>query len=289
MSFEYQIIEDSVAPNKKRLTTFQLRYPRFIHAEVLTHRMLSRNASSSRAIPVAKMISMTLNDPAFFVHIGANQPGMQAHQEVGPHIKERFQQEWNELAQIVAKYVTRWSNDYGIHKQVANRALEPWQHINVVMSATEWDNLWELRDHEDAQPEFQRLARGMRAAYNASVPNVCGIGRWNAFNWHLPYVTHEEKAEFINDPFYLAKLSTARCARVSYVTHEGRTPDPADDLKLFDRLVGSRPLHASPLEHQGFPAFSAADTSGNFFGWHQHRKHIEEAKRATQSSVTTIG
>jgi hypothetical protein len=275
MTFEVKVVEDSLAPNGKRLTTMQIRYPRFIHAEVLTHRDRARNASSSRAIPVKKMIAMTLEDPAFFVHIGKNQPGMQAREEVDADTRALFEKEWVELLNISAKYVERWSNEYGIHKQVANRALEPWQHISVVMSATEWANWDELRVHPDAQPEFQKLASMMKDARDASTPVLRRRDRMTASSWHLPYVMPDERALNMDKPFLLAKLSAARCARVSYLNHDGKEPNWSEDIALFDKLMGARPFHASPVEHQAYPAPSWLVSSGPFIGWNQHRKWLE--------------
>lgn len=275
MTITAKVIEDSIAPNGKRITTFQLMYPRFIHAEFLTHRMFSRNASSSRAIPVMKMIERALADPAFFVHIGKNQPGMQANEQVDAATAVTFEREWNELAQIVASYVGRWSNEYGIHKQVANRALEPWQHISVIVTTTETDNWRSLRKHPDAQPEIHELAIAWDAAMDASTPVLRKRERMTAAAWHLPYVTAEERLEHADNPTYLAKLSAARCARVSYLTHDGRAPNEAEDLALYERLVGGVPLHASPIEHQAYPLPLASQRSNNFFGWRQNRELVE--------------
>jgi hypothetical protein len=275
--FDSKIVADSLAPNGKRLATFQLRYPRFIHAEFMTHRVFGRCASSSRAIPVQKMIAITLAEPAFFVHVGKNQPGMQANEEVSPDVREQFRIEWEELAAISARYVRRWSEQYGIHKQVANRALEPWQHISVVATTTEFDNFWDLRCHKAAQPEFQRLASNMRSAFDASVPVERPRNRLHESGWHLPYVTDDERRRHADNPFYLAKLSTARCARVSYLNHDGTEPSVTKDLELFEQLLVSRPMHASPAEHQGYPAAQADSWSGNLRGWSQHRKWLENA------------
>lgn len=303
MTITAKVIEDSVAANGKRITTFQLMYPRFIHAEAKTHRIvsiddeqyvrleevsvmddtnLSRNASSSRAIPVMKMIERTLADPAFFVHIGKNQPGMQANEQVSPEIAAQFRAEWEGLGQIVASYVGRWANEYGIHKQVANRALEAWQHISVIVTATEFDNFYALRDHPDAQPEIHELARQMIYAMRGSTPVFRPRDRTSEAGWHLPYVTAQERAEHFNAPIYLAKLSAARCARVSYLTHDGETPDPSKDLKLYTGLVGAEPLHASPVEHQAYPLPLATQTSKNFVGWRQHREIVEIEMKITQ-------
>jgi thymidylate synthase ThyX len=275
MTITAKIIEDSIAENDKRITTLQLTYPRFIHAEFMTHRVFSRNASSSRAIPVARMIENTLADPAFFVHIGKNQAGMQAHEQVDSETRAQFRHEWIELANLVAQYSERWATSYGIHKQVTNRALEPFQHIHVVMTATEFDNFFELRDHEDAQPEMRVLAQIMKDAMAGSTPVFRRRERFLAEGWHLPYVTAEERVAHDRDPDHLSKLSVARCARVSYLTHDGNTPDPAKDIELYDRLVGSKPLHASPTEHQAYPMPRADQRSKNFLGWRQHRELVE--------------
>lgn len=277
MSFDVKIIADSInVDNGKRITTLQLRYPRFIHAEFMTHRAFSRNASSSRAIPVAKMISATLEDPAFFVHIGKNQPGMQANEEIDEDTKIAFKDEWENLGSIVADHVKRWSEEYGIHKQVANRALEPWQHMQVVCTATEWDNFFKLRRHKDAQPEIKVLADRIFETVETYEPVERGGRAWaDQECWHLPYVSDEERFSrrySLND---LIRFSVARCARVSYFLHDGTKPNTEKDLELYTRLVGSDPIHASPAEHQAH-AMYALDRSNNFIGWRQYREMIQK-------------
>lgn len=269
-----KVIEDSIAAHGKRLTTLQLVYPRFIHAEFLTHRVFSRNASSSRAIPIAKMIEQVLNSPAMPVHWGKNQPGMQAKEQVSDETATTAAANWVRAAHDAAQraYVLM---DLGVHKQVVNRLLEPFQHIHVVVTATEWDNFMELRAHEDAQPEIHALASLIGVAMESSTPVYRKRQRLDAANWHLPYVSNEERYVHRESPELLAKLSTARCARVSYLTHDGANPSIEKDLELFDRLVGARPLHASPTEHQAYPLPLGTQSSKNFFGWRQHRELIE--------------
>jgi hypothetical protein len=294
--YSAKVIEDSISPAGKPLTTYMLTYPRFIHAEAKTHRVLrsgdcmievleevslmddenlSRNASSSRAIPVLKMIDRIIDNPAQFVHIGQNQPGMQAKLEVPDDIKAKFLTEWLELMHIVAGYSRRWAGEYGIHKQVANRAMEPWQLITVVVTATEWDGFFELRDHDDAQPEIHHLARLMKAAKADSIPTLRGSDPTHESAWHLPFVGNGERRDFANDPQFLARLSTARCARTSYLNHDGTSPVQAKDLQLFDDLVGARPLHASPTEHQAHTLEDATQRSKNLVGWNQFRGFVE--------------
>jgi len=274
MTIEAKVIEDSVAYHGKRLTTLQLRYPRFIHAEFMTHRVFSRNASSSRAIPVAKMIEQVRTEPAMPIHWGKNQPGMQANEQLTGDELTNVQRLWRQAANEAANYAAVMSGD-GAHKQVVNRILEPFLHISVIMTATEFDNFFELRDHPDAQPEIHELAIQMKAAMQASQPVLRPRDRQIADAWHLPYVTADERVMYRHDPGFLAKISAARSARVSYLTHDGRTPNIEEDLALYDRLVGSRPLHASPIEHSGYPLSLATQQSKNFFGWRQYRELVE--------------
>jgi thymidylate synthase ThyX len=269
------VIEDSISQiSKVRLTTLQLKYPRLIHQEFLTHRALSRNASSSRAIPTAKAIETVRQHPAFFAHLGKNQPGMQAHEEVDLATQEKFKNEWLELANIVADYSERWSNDYGLHKQVASRVLESFSFISVVVSATQWDNFFELRAHEDAQPEIQDLSYTMKDAMAASSPRLVRPSLLkDPRTWHLPYVPMQERQR--NSIQDLLAMSAARCARVSYLTHNKENPKKEDDIALYRRLVESRPLHASPLEHQAYAAASTQPSSNFTGGWIQSRRLLE--------------
>jgi thymidylate synthase ThyX len=270
-----KVIEDSISQLGHRLTTLQLMYPRFILPEFNTHRMFSRNASSSRAIPVAKVIEQVKNSPAAPIHWGANQPGMQAHIEVPEDVKVQVKELWLKAAQNAAD-ITEQMNSLGLHKQVANRILEPFVHISVIVTATEWANFFELRDHEDAQPEIKALAQAIKNSMAHSLPVLRDATKPQAkeSNWHLPYVTNEERFT-INSPMTLAKISAARCARVSYLTHDGQSPNIEKDLALYERLVGSVPLHASPVEHQACP-LSTSSFNKNFKGWYQFRTTIEQ-------------
>lgn len=277
MAITATIITDSISGAGKRLTTFQLCYPRFIHSEVMTHRVFSRNASSSRAIPVAKMIEQVRNDPAMPIHWGKNQAGMQAKEELGCMDLLRAKGRWRLAAESAAAHAEVML-EVGLHKQVANRLLEPFQWMHVVLTATEFDNFFELRAHEDAQPEIHELAIQMKAAMEASKPALLKLGVW-----HLPYVTDEDRHAIIQrtvstyeDAAELArKVSAARCCRVSYLKHDGHPSTIEEDLALCDRLAGARPIHASPFEHIATPLNNSSEWSGNFQGWYQYRKDIE--------------
>lgn len=274
MTISAKIVADSISTAGVRLTTMQLCYPRFIHAEFMTHRAFSRNASSSRAIPVAKMIEQVRNDPAMPIHWGKNQAGMQAREELTGHALWQAKEIWRNAAKFAATCAESMAKEE-LHKQCANRILEPFQHINVIVTATEWGNFFALRAHPDAQPEIQALAIVMKAAMNGSTPVVRGDNPEDAMDWHLPYVSDMERSANLTEPLYLAKLSTARNARVSYLTHDGENPDAAKDVKLHDNLVGAEPIHASPTEHVGYPLVNGEEWDKNFRGWAQYRSTVE--------------
>ena len=262
--YSAKILLDSIAPSGSRLTTWELTYPRFIHAEFMTHRVFSRNAASSRAIPLAKLIERVLQDPAMPLRWGKNQPGMQAKEELAPHEMELAKGDW--LAARDAAVV--WAESMagvGLHKQIANRILEPWMFITVIASATEYDNFFALRCHPDAQPEFQWIAREMKRLYDASEPRQLQGGEW-----YIPMLRQEdyEGPGFTTDQ--LCRIGIGRCARVSYLTHNGKR-DPFEDLGLCDRLIKAG--HMSPTEHVAM-AMNSNDWLGNFRGWKQYRKFI---------------
>ena len=267
---EAKIIADSISPHRVRLTTFVLDYPRFIHAELMTHRLFSRNASSSRAIPVEKTIGRILEAPAMPLHWGLNQKGMQAEKEADEMTGNVCESLWlqaRDAAVDIAEHFVKM----GIHKQVVNRLLEPFSHISVVLTATEFDNFFGLRCHPDAQPEMRILAERMRDVYYANTPTKVAYGQW-----HLPFIRPEERIApgHYNAPKneqLLIKASTARCARVSYLTHDKKNPSLDEDVVLHDRLLTSK--HMSPFEHLATPS-STLDFVGNFRGWVQYRKTI---------------
>lgn len=271
---EAKIITDSISPNRVRLTTFSLEYPRFIHSELMTHRLFSRNASSSRAIPVDKIISRIKNEPAMPIHWGLNQKGMQAEKEADPVTGAVCESLWLQ-ARDAAVDIASTMSSMGIHKQVVNRLLEPFSHIAVVLTATDFDNFFALRCHKDAQPEIKQLAEKMRDIYYSHTPTKIAYGQW-----HLPFIRPEERLAPGNydtklgspkNESLLIKASTARCARVSYLTHDKKNPTIDEDVALHDRLLASK--HMSPFEHIATPA-ATMDYVGNFRGWIQYRKTI---------------
>lgn len=294
------IIADSINPKNVRLTSFILEYPRWIHAELLTHRVFSKNAASSRAIPIEKFIEQITNNPALPVFWGKNQSGMQAKEELDNTVKKHKEQVWKtepaftDLEEAKMTWIqarnnaityAKKLNDLGLHKQITNRLLEPWFHIRVILTGTEFENFFALRAHPDAQPEIRVLAEMMLEEYNKSEPKSLKPGEW-----HIPFgdKINDQDINFsglvagingglINDKKWYdkevekvkIKIAVARCARVSYFNFEGKD-DYAADIKLCDRLFGTNPKHLSPTEHV---AESQDDDKfiGNFRGFKQYR------------------
>lgn len=261
-----KVICDSISEAGVRLTTLELEYPRFIHSEVMTHRMLSKNSSSSRAIPVSKMINQIEDNMALPVYWGKNKSGMQAVEEVSKFNEAKSVLYWERSFNFIKERVNDMLN-VELHKQVPNRLLEPFQMMKVVITGTEWDNFFNLRIHPDAQPEICMLAYKIYEAIEDSAPRKLKCG-----DYHLPYVETEywgdEVKYYIFEISYdddqsfgmkcekylsledAIKISAASCAAVSYRT-DGMTLDKAD--KIFDMLINAEVIHSSPFEHLATP------------------------------------
>lgn len=284
---EVKIIADSISEAGIRITTMELEYPRYIHSQFMTHRMFSRNAQSSRAIPTAKQIELIRDLPP--PNFAQNKAGMQAGEPLSRHQNEWSQVTWKHAKAEMIEY-SETLLDNGVHKQWVNRLLEPFSTIKVVVTATEWDNFFNLRLHHDAQPEIQELSQLMKSAIDESKPQLLDYE-----GWHLPYVTYDDMYEcgtggtiFEHFQNKLPKISASRCARVSYLNHDNSNPNIENDLTLAERLLkGSDVGHFSPFEHQAKPMRNHKDIwsdegqthidkngslwSNNFRGWIQHR------------------
>lgn len=275
-----KIIKDSLICNNfknVRITTLELIYPRIIHAEFLTHRVFSRNSMSSRAIPTKKLIETYCNYKPENWRI--NQSGMQPQGIFNdPEINEKANSIWNETREFIIKQVERL-NELGIAKEQVNRLLEPFMIIKTLLTSTKWDNFFQLRIHPDAQYEIRILATKIKEALDSSIPKKTEI--------HLPYITEQEldKLEILD----LLKISVARCARISYTGFQGKI-DYEKDFELYNKLINSNPMHASPSEHQAmsykfflknfssyFKISDFSDLNGNFEkGIIQFRKLLEK-------------
>lgn len=267
MGYEAKILADSIASGV-RLTTLQVTLPRIVLAEFNTHRTLSRNSASSRAIPVEKRIAQVLEDPFVPEAFGANQRGMRAGEVLEDAHQEKSRHAWL----LAAEYACERAADlaaFGVHKQWANRLIEPFSWHTIIVTATEWANFFALRCSPEAQPEIRRAAELMREAMKTSEPRELHPGQW-----HLPLVFEQDLVQTATRTSDRAKLSVARCARVSYLTHEGKR-DPKADLELHDRLLKSG--HMSPFEHAAQVLDRGADAlnRGNFaWPWWQYRKQL---------------
>jgi len=250
-----------------RLTTIEVVFHRYILAEFNTHRMFSRNSASSRAIPLSKNIERVLTDPAIPWQYGTKKAGMQSGPPLVGETALEADEIWLEAAQSAVECANAL-DALGVHKEVANRLLEPFLWQTVIVSSTEWDNFIAQRDSDLAQPEMHMTAQAIRLALENSVPNKLGPD-----DWHLPYMTEDEESLSIEDK---RRISVARCCRVSYLNHGG-TKSVSSDLELYDKLISADPPHWSPLEHVALPAGPEDfyGPEGNFEGWNQLR-HMKE-------------
>lgn len=284
-----KILKDSLNNKGCRLTTFELTFPRFILAEFNTHRAISRVSASSRAIPVYKTLLKVIENP-YIPTMEKNQAGMQSKvlidnqdeaTEIWLEARNQAVYQAYKLCQVnkkTAAEIEAWGRiesfleecgfsldvtHLNAHKQWVNRILEFCMYHTVIASATDWENLFALRTHRDTQPEFKELGFKMVKEYSESKP----IKR----KYHLPLVTKEENRNLCLTN--RIKLCAARCARTSYLNHNG-VRDLEEDYRLYDKLCESEPRHFSPLE---FPAIAMDDTEyrGNFRGWMQIRKTIK--------------
>lgn len=259
---EAKIICDSLNPVGCRLTTFVLKYPRFILAEVNTHRALSKSTASSRAIPVSKIISSIREEPAIPVYWGKNQKGMQAYEELSESVILQAEQIWLESMESQIKYAEKLLN-LGVHKQITNRLLEPYFYVKTLLSGTDFGNFFNLRAHEAAQPEFQELAFQMLDEYENSKPKQLKEGEW--------HISFSDK--FLKEDLNLGdklKICTARAARVSYNNFLGEI-NYEDDFRLHDDL--KKMPHATPFEHSAM-VMENDKYYGNFCGFKQYRKFL---------------
>ncbi len=293
--YQVKMIEHTRAPCGKELRTITARYPRIVHAEVMTHRDRERNAASSRAIPWPVMSEQIQNHPFVPLSWGLEKSGMQVGEQVPEPLAALADKLWLEgrdfmvdLADKIANIGRTYNEEYRltsgprpeydgikIHKSLPNRLTEPWMWITVVMSATEWNNFYRLRCHGDAEQHFRKIAEMIRTLNGESKPKELPTGEW-----HLPFIHPEDwvdAQELVSNReeqvTLIKNVSVARNARVSYLTHEGKR-SLSKDVELFDRLIGGSGFgHYSPHGHVA----SAADTlvrSGPFIGYNQYRKEF---------------
>ena len=263
---ECQVIADTIVGGT-RITSVQVKYPRFILPQLNTHRVFSRSTASSRAVPTVKLIEMVRKEPVVPVHWGRNQAGMVADSEMDEARIAAAKSVWLEAADTAANIAQELA-EIGVHKQVVNRILEPFMWAETIITATEWDNFFRLRIADDAQPEIQALAKAIKKAMDESVPEQ------RVF--HLPYLREDELDDTRWTCSQKAKISAARCARVSYLNHNKQKPSVEEDFKLADRLIEAG--HMSPFDHQA--KFNSAEAyrneNRNFRNWMPYRTILED-------------
>lgn len=276
---EAKSILGSVNPSGDRIWTVWTRYPKMVHQEDLRHRLLytlpgdldfSWSVSSARAIPFVRMLEEVRSDElrATPVEWRKEQKGMSGGEEIDPIVTTRFWGDYSVLEHWA--YAARSAADYaedlhnaGIHKSICNRLLEPFLHVNVLRTGTTaaWMNFFGLRLDERADPIIRVLAEELWGHWNRVEWGPLQPGQW-----HLPYINFEEDVEPYSPEYFreidpdgealgvMRRVSAARCARLSYQSFAtGRKSTIEEDLALYDRLVGSSPMHLSPLEHQATP------------------------------------
>ena len=246
MTYSAKVVADSIAGGKQ-LTTLEVTFPRYILAEFNTHRVFSRNSASSRAIPVKTRVQQVRENP-FIPEFTKNRSGMQADAVLIDDDARNATAYWRGAARMAADMAESLAY-IEVHKQQANRLLEPFAWHTALVTSTYWDNFFALRDHPAAAPEIQTIARMMKEAMVASTPKELRVGEW-----HLPYVDAAEwdgTIDVYGDGTYgvaeLVKVSVARCAAISYERQYARKEFPElytrhDDLKKSG--------HWSPFEHQ---------------------------------------
>jgi hypothetical protein len=254
MGYGAKILADSISPDGFRLTTFEVCFPRVVLAEFNTHRVFSRSSASSRAIPVKKMLERVRDNPFVPDYWGKNQRGMQASEEISSEDRDKAIFTWRELrnhARKTAWYLASTAEEGGldVHKQIANRLIEPWLWHPIIVSATEWSNFFNLRDNGKAAPEIRKPAGMMHELYKSSQPDAVNYG-----DWHLPLIPKDEAfnidVEHGQAAITAAKICAGKCARASYLTHDGRR-DHAEDIRLHDDILKAG--HMAPLEHPARP------------------------------------
>lgn len=261
-----KVICDSISEQGVRITTFEVEAPRIILAEINTHNAISKNCSSTRAITLEKAINQVQTNGFTPLYWGEKKAGMSADKELDNITLANLS--W-ETAKHNAVNSVKTLDSERLHKQIAGRLLEPFQMVKQVLTATDFDNFFNLRIHPTSQPEICMLAYKMHQAMQDSNPVLLRDGEF-----HLPYIERynavnpDNTDEVIDDAvIYMVpsdsgngwmtlslqeaiKISASCCAQVSY-RNTDMSLEKAD--KIFNMLVKADVLHASCFEHLATP------------------------------------
>lgn len=312
LEFAAKILEDSISPAGKRLTTFVVTFPRSVLAEFNTHREFSRNSASSRAIPVSTQIKMVMENPFIPDRVGRNKSGMQSGELFAGEALKNFQ---NRVL------VQRDRSVIGVFEHLLgeDRLAElVGNELPIIMTQG-------LGQHPSLVPSLiEYYQNALKTDEAATLPNVHKetVNRYlEPYMWHTVIVTATEWSNFfalrchpdadpkIQGVAYLMRDAMRESTPTLLKTDEWHTPfldeeekkqlragdkswldvsvgrsarvsylthfgtrDPDKDIELATRLRTHG--HMSPYEHVATPAETATEVSGNFKGWLQLRKSI---------------
>jgi hypothetical protein len=215
------------------------------------------------------MVETVQEENLFVPTFRQNRPGMQPGPVLSPGDQEAAENVWRYAAQVCVD-ASKSLADLGVHKQWANRLTEWFGYINVLVTSTDWENFFKLRLETDLegypvpQDEMYELACKMNEALRYSQPRELQPGEW-----HLPFITaHDRSMYSIEDQ---KKLSSARCASISYETVDGQEMTPDKAFAINKKL--SEKEHWSPFEHQAMadPEYENKFAHANYNGWAQYR------------------
>lgn len=272
MAFNCEVLADSLnSVTGDRVTTMLVTYPLIVHAEFIRHRAFSYSVASNRAIPTNRLLDKVLSDPFVPERFPKAGKGMspEGWLEADPIVTRA----WLDARDSAVNAAERLAS-FGVHKQIANRVLMPWQWVTQLTTGDQYayKNFFAQRCHPAAQAEIQKIAGMMNLRWCESNTRMIAPGEW-----HLPFMAPEgDHPEWLDlDTPTRKKLSVARSARTSYLNHDGDYSID-DDVNLHDRLVSQVPPHYSPFEHQ-LLAMAHSTKYANFTGFKSYRKILEEA------------
>lgn len=278
-----EIVADSINLNGNRLTTMLITFPRIILPEFNTHRMISKNTSSSRAIPFRKKLAEVENNPFIPLSFQKDHKGMQGTEYMDYDVAVDLWLNTRDSAVKEAKALS----EAGMTKQLVNRTIEAYTWTTMLVSGTEWENFFALRKHKDAEIHIQELASKMLEAMNDSTPIKIENG------WHIPFgdkidlreawdayifITSKDRTLPVvqTDEELKAWISCARAARLSYETFDNEINYEKDLTLAFNLALSG---HWSAFEHTSLTHKDMVDFHGNLKGWMQFRKSFQNENR----------
>lgn len=318
MDISAKIISASIGKESGvKIITMEVEQVRCALAEFNTHRVITKNGASSRAVPVKKMIEALRRNHHRPLQWLRNQPGMVATTVMSDEDAAECDHIWSEAMEDAIRHALRLDG-LNVSKQYVNRLLEPFMMTRTLATSTKWANFYKLRDEKGALPEFRDLAQKMKEAADKAEfverswkepvggwhlpfidPDDFDIARWEVGDGYeppaiiptkvppltargLPYANAGLRMKEMRA---LLTMSAARCCRLSYRTLDNQPSNLAKDTETFLKLA-TDPLHASPMEHQAFALQSKEQNwlTGNLHGWMQFRKimpneAIDEARQ----------